>query len=107
MNRMNLSTTTAPHGLGQSGWSPELHRDFVYPCSGKGCSDYLAQGAVADACRTVDRPEGWEFGCEFLSTVGKERVTRNPGFMTFRSNVAPCRSATALTKLRPRPLPGV
>ena len=34
-------------------------------------------------------------------------MTRNPGFMTFSSNVAPWSSATALTKLRPRPLPGV
>jgi hypothetical protein len=38
---------------------------------------------------------------------GDGRLTRNLGSMASRFNLAPCSSATALTRLRPRPLPGV
>src|SRR4051794_13706850 len=61
------------------------------------------------ASRALIRHSGTapSIGLMAVSAAGKERLTRNPGLIGLRSSAAPWSSATALTKLRPRPLPGV
>src|SRR5262249_8115735 len=39
--------------------------------------------------------------------AGNVRTTRNPGPLSSSCSAAPCNSATALTRLRPRPEPGL
>src|SRR5258706_15674729 len=61
-------------------------------------------GTAARMSDDDEGPRGWY---EAVVPQGNEILTRSPGRMASRFNLAPWSSATALTRLRPRPLPGV
>src|ERR1700686_5497023 len=46
-------------------------------------------------------------GSRARAVAGNEKLTCSPGSTATTLSLAPCNSATALTKLKPRPLPGV